>query len=271
MPSTTPAITRRYYPRLSEIASIDDMPAYLSFLQNGINTIFSKIHYKNLQYTKSPNGDAAFYSLDIVSNKKLSISLPGGIDLVLNPDATDANISAFPVSLQYEWGILGFINGINLKTFKFTPREFFDLGLKVFKLTEAQLLAHVLNNFVTPANSSTNSYQQVVNDINSKFNTAIIPPHNEDEDIVGFVERVKQQGNFDDTLGFVLFQLYILGSNEQTTKNNIEKFYEIIVPGGIENYLRELITPKIKAKFQLSAGIEFPRNILKPLSTCLYS
>ena len=38
MPST-PAITRRYYPRLSEIASIDDMPAYLSFLQNGINTI----------------------------------------------------------------------------------------------------------------------------------------------------------------------------------------------------------------------------------------
>lgn len=141
MPSTTPAITKRYYPRLSEIASLDDMPASLSFLQNGINAIFNKIHYKNFQYTKSPNGDTAFYSLDIVSSKKLSLSLPGGIGLVLNPDATDVDISAFPVSLEYQWGILGFINGINLKTFKFTPKEFFDLGLKVFKLTDASYKA----------------------------------------------------------------------------------------------------------------------------------
>ncbi len=265
MSSTTPAITRRYYPRLSEIASMDDMPASLSFLQKGIDTIFGKIHYKNLQYTKSPNGDAAFYSLDIVSSKKLGINLPGGIELVLNPDATDSYISSFPVSLQYEWGILGFVNGIDLKTFKFTPKEFFDLGLKVFKLTDAQFLAHILNNFVTPANSSTNSYQQLVNDINAKFNTAIIPPYNDDENIVDFVERIKQQGDFKNTLGFVLFQLYILGTDEQKTKGNIESFYNIIVPGGIENYLRELITPKIKASFKLTAGLAFPRNILLPV------
>lgn len=69
-------VVARYYPRLSEIVTIDNMPEFLSFVQNGLNDIFDKIRYKNLQYSKSPHGDAAFYSLDIVTGNTIRMPLP---------------------------------------------------------------------------------------------------------------------------------------------------------------------------------------------------
>lgn len=74
MPNVVP--TSRYYPKLSDIVTIDDLPEFLSFVKNGLNSIFDKIHYKNLQYSKSPFGDAAFYSLDIVTGSAFRMPLP---------------------------------------------------------------------------------------------------------------------------------------------------------------------------------------------------
>ncbi|MCK9217943.1 MAG: hypothetical protein M0P77_08535 [Firmicutes bacterium] len=97
---------QRYYPKLSEIITIEDLPEFLSFVQDGLNAIFDKIHYKNLQYSKSFRGDAAFYSLDIVTRKPIKLALPFDMALVLNPDMDgDNNISSFPITIEYEWKI----------------------------------------------------------------------------------------------------------------------------------------------------------------------
>lgn len=69
VPAPVPAA--RYYPRLSEVITVEDLPEFLSFVQGGFNAIFDKIHYKNLQYSKSYRGDSAFYSLDIVSSNPI--------------------------------------------------------------------------------------------------------------------------------------------------------------------------------------------------------
>ena len=59
MPATKP-VTKRYYPALSEVITVDDLPKFLHFAETGLNTLLDKIHYKNLQYSKSIRGDAAF-------------------------------------------------------------------------------------------------------------------------------------------------------------------------------------------------------------------
>ncbi len=56
MPTTQPPIPKRYYPRLSEVMSIKNLPEFLSAVESGLNSIFEKIHYKNLQFSKSVNG-----------------------------------------------------------------------------------------------------------------------------------------------------------------------------------------------------------------------
>ncbi len=77
MPNTsTPVVKRRYYPTLSSIVSENDFPEVLGFIKDGIVNLFEKIHYKDLQYNKSPRGDAAFYSLSIISPNRIDIEIP---------------------------------------------------------------------------------------------------------------------------------------------------------------------------------------------------
>ncbi|WP_213189124.1 hypothetical protein [Cloacibacterium caeni] len=109
---TQKSIVPRYYPRLSSVVSEQDIPDILGFIKTGVVNLLNKIHYKDLQYSKSAKGDAAFYSLSIVSNR-LDIEVPGTeIFLILNPDLTlggDSHISAFPITVEYEWKILGYL------------------------------------------------------------------------------------------------------------------------------------------------------------------
>lgn len=172
MPSTP--VANRYYPRLSEVITVDDLPEFLHFAQVGLDTLLDKIHYKNLQYSKSHRGDAAFYSLDIVS-KNIGIDLPFGLRFVLNPDTDgDPAISSFPVTLQYQWEILAFLRSFNLQSFAFTSEAFYELGLQIFRVSDDQVLAHTLNNFVQPSSNTVTAYQQLITDINAIYPAAAL-------------------------------------------------------------------------------------------------
>ena len=263
MPNIVP--TARYYPKLSEVVTIEDLPEFLSFVQDGLNAIFEKIHYKNLQYSKSKNGDAAFYSLEIVG-RKLAIPLPYDMALVLNPDLTGNNdaISSFPITLEYQWEILAFLKSFDLQGFSFTLEDFYTLGLKVFRISEDQVLAHILNYFVEPINSQTTKFEQFVLDFNSIFpNTPLtLPVLPSVNSVVGAVNALNIPNK---NVPILLFGIYILDSDLDVTKNKLQQFYNVMVPEGIEAYIKKLIIPKAKATLALSAGIEFPEKILRPV------
>jgi hypothetical protein len=65
--------------------TVDDLPDFLDFAKEGLESLLDCIHYKNLQFSKSARGDSAFYSLDIVT-QHIGLPLPFGLGLVLNPD-----------------------------------------------------------------------------------------------------------------------------------------------------------------------------------------
>lgn len=122
MPTPAP-VTPRFYPTLDTVITEQDIPEILGFIREGLVSLLGKIHYKDFQTKKSINGDAAFYSLQIVSPKKLAIEIPGtGIALVLNPSIEDSNISAFPITVEYQWKALGLI-----KAFKSDRSSYFTV------------------------------------------------------------------------------------------------------------------------------------------------
>ena len=122
------AITLRYYPSLVDLVDKKKVPAFLHIFLFGDPDdstkpgALSKIHYRNLQVTKSSKGDSASYNLELVTKKKIDYELPGGVSFVLNGDGTE-DVSAFPISLQYQWAILGFINEIDVIEMNFTNRS----------------------------------------------------------------------------------------------------------------------------------------------------
>jgi hypothetical protein len=152
IPITKPTTTR-YYPSLSEVITVDDLPEFLHFAADGLNLLLDRIHYKNLQYSKSQGGDSAFYSLDVVT-ANIGLNLPFGMRLVLNPDEQgDSSISAFPVSLEYQWEILAFLRAFKVNNFAFSPQAFYELGLHIFKVQ--RVIVKKSDNFILLSSEST--------------------------------------------------------------------------------------------------------------------
>lgn len=128
-------IIARYYPTLDTVITLDELPEFLNFLKTGLASIFEKVHYRDLQFSKSPYGDSAYYSLDIVSKKRLDIELPGAdIFIVLNPEVDDSGISSFPITIQYQWPILEYIRSFNLNTFNFSIESYYNLALQILEI-----------------------------------------------------------------------------------------------------------------------------------------
>lgn len=264
MPATK-VVTRRYYPALSEVITIADLPEFLHFAENGLNQLLDKIHYKNLQYSKSQRGDSAFYSLDIVTNN-IGLDLPFGMRLVLNPDVDgDSTISSFPISIQYQWEMLAFLRSFKVENFAYTPEAFYELGLQIFKITEDEVIAHILNYFVEDSDTE-NKFEQLLQAVNIVYHTNLALPPNEEPTVDAVVGLINSNVNIPKSVSAVMFGIYIVQGGEAQTRERLQQFYNRIVPNGIEDYIKQLITPKLRATLKLSAGIAFPRSILKPVN-----
>jgi len=268
-PPITPTVVKRYYPALSSVVSLDDFPESLGFIKQAIEQLFDKIHYKDLQYKKSPKGDAAFYSLTIVSNK-LAIELFGsGVSLVLNPDEsgnTDFNISAFPVTVEYQWKILAYLRSFDLNNFSFTPQEFFELGLIILNVSEEQAMAQFINTFTVPANATTLPLEQFVNDLKLYNSDPTIQTLNltitANTKLKEVAQAINQHTQKYSTL--YAFGAYLLKNDLDDTKEKLTQFFKKFIPDDIESYIKDILVPKAKVTLTVSAAIEFPRNILYP-------
>ncbi|WP_293787273.1 hypothetical protein [uncultured Pedobacter sp.] len=264
MPTAKKAVINRYYPALSEVITVDDLPEFLHFAENGLDQLLDKIHYKNLQYSKSQRGDSAFYSLDIVTSN-IGIDLPFGMRLVLNPDLDgDSSISSFPVSLQYQWEMLAFLRAFKVQNFAFTPEAFYELGLQIFRITEDEVIAHILNYFVEDKETET-KFEQLLDSVNVVYGTNLSFQPDEEPTVDKVVTLINNEASIPKSVSAVMFGIYIADTQGEEARERLQQFYNRLVPNGIEDYIKQLITPKLKATLKLSAGIAFPRKILKPV------
>ncbi|WP_347220134.1 hypothetical protein [Chryseobacterium sp.] len=267
MSNQTP-VTHRYYPRLSSVVTKDDIPDILGFIKDGVTNLLDKIYYKDLQYSKGPKGDSAFYSLSIVS-KRIDIEIPGtGIALVLNPDLkdNDSKISAFPITVEYQWKILAYLRYFSLGNFSFEPQQIFEVALRVLNVTEEQAIAHFVNTFVKPENQDITPLMQFVKDMNAVYggwSGNPIPVPTNATTITEVVQQIfSRAGKY---ASLAAFGAYLLTNDLQETGNKVKTFFKSLMPQDIDEFIKEVVVPKFKATLVLSAAIEFPRSILKPV------
>lgn len=267
MPTPIKTVTSRYYPKLSEVMAVTDLPEFLQFAEDGLNDLLNNIHFKNLQYSKSYKGDSAYYSMDIVS-KNIGLDLPFGLRLILNPDVNgDSNISSFPVSLKYQWGILAFLKTFDMRNFSFNPQGFYELALQIFRLAPEQIVAHTLNNFVSPGNPAVSKFEQLFNDINELYPLANLSlPSDTIPTIASITTQLSQNENIPISVSELIFKTYLTDDNLDITRQKLQQFFLLVAPDGIETYIKQLITPKAEATLTLSAGIEFPTSVLQPVN-----
>ena len=262
--SNNTVVTSRYYPSISSVVNTDDIPDILGFVKEGIIYLFDNLHYKDLQYSKSSKGDAAFYSLTIVSKKRLDFEIPGsGIYLVLNPDFEDYNISSFPITIDYHWKILAYLKVFDLSNFTFSPQDFFESALKVFNVSEEQALLNFINVFSEPVEDGISKLDQFIDDIKIIYPDWNFIPSSSNIELNEIVESLEIYAGVNSSI--TVFAVYILSSDLNESFNNLKAYFKTIFPQDIEAYIKDILLPKISASLILSAAIEFPRSMLQPV------
>lgn len=249
-----------FYQPISNILEVEALPDQLGFVKDGISNLLSNIHYRDLQYSKNARGDAAFYSLSIVSKQRIDVEIPGtGMFLILNPshDPSAPDISEFPIIVSYEWGILAYLRSFNLSNFSFKGADIFDLATRVLGITESNLISHALSVFGISIND-------FVDDLNTFYGTTI-PHPTSSEPIQEVVGLINSEPSLEDA-GVIVFAIYILdGLSDGNTRTNLNNFFSGFFGPSTEEFIKDLVTPKINASLELGVGLEFPRNILVPL------
>lgn len=258
--------TTVFYPPLSSLVQLDFLPEQLGFINTGLSSLLDDLYYRDLQVSKSARGDGAFYSLSIMSKKRLQFELPGtGIYLVLNPSHVSGSFSEFPIKLNYEWPILAYLKRFDLSGFAFTPAAFYDLALQILNISEAELINRTLGIFI----SAPTPINQFVDDVNSFYGTTIPYPSGP-HPIQEVVNAIKNQPSLQGA-AVAVFAIYLLDAiDEGKTLEKMDQFFSSLFVVPTKEYLINLVTPRINASLSLSVGIEFPRNILTPLTAPLH-
>ncbi|MPT32059.1 MAG: hypothetical protein E2600_10430 [Chryseobacterium sp.] len=257
----------RYYPRLSSVVSENDIPDILGFIKTGVVNLLDNVYFKDLQYNKSPKGDSAFYGLSVVS-RELKIEIPGtGIDLVLNPDLSgednDYHISSFPITIEYQWKILAYLRYFSVGNFSFDAQQIFEVALRVLNISEEQAVSHFVNTFVQPEEQDITPLQQFVRDVNSVNDWDIDIPTAATTlpQVIGDIFE-RSAGKY---ASLVAFGTYMATSDLSEASAKVKVYFRSLIPQDIDEFIKDVILPKFRATLLLSAAIEFPRNILKPV------
>jgi hypothetical protein len=264
---TTTPTTYNYYPALSQLISVDDLPDFLGFIKENIQSVFNNIYYKNYCASHNTTGSSAFYRLDIVPRTRLSANniFDSGFTLVLNPDYDDSTVSSFPVTVFWQWEILRYIRNFNLNTFSYTPEAFFDLAIDILGIGKEEILSVATNTFVVSDEPSVSQFEQLVLDINDLYNSNI---EIDDSDEDRYEQLITQVEALNKNVFLTIFELYLLTDNPSETLQKLKDFFNPFFNRDFEGYIKQLFIPKISASLNnITLAIEFPRAWLKPLDS----
>ena len=152
---------------VSDLTSLESIPEELGFVKDGIQKLLNGIFYKDLQFSKSPNGDALFSSIKLICFKKLAVEIPGtGMFLVVNPEvnANSTDYTVIPIDISYKWKILGYAKAFNLANFSFKPADIFDLINAILSLSDERIIEETIAAFFPTSANPINDFVDTIND-----------------------------------------------------------------------------------------------------------
>lgn len=266
----------RYLPPLSVLLSVDNLPANLGFVEDGLNSVFSKLYFKNFHVDSSIHNEEAYYTITIVSKTRLAFSIGEveGFNLILNPDFTDGNTIEFPMSISYHLPILKYIDDFNSTNFDFSFSSIYNLLLEIGDVDEVQLISGLAYNIYGEygEEDEQNPFQVFIDDFNTKNNPVSPIQFNDLGDQISNIEdilnQLKSNGNDFDIFDIVFNDYLSADDDFGNVKTKIEKLFSDILGNFDLDNLSSFLIPKFSASLNsLSLSIEFPRTWLKPVDS----
>jgi hypothetical protein len=258
MPST------KTYPSLKTLLQPEQLPQGLGMLQNGIDQVLGRIFYKDLVINKSKKGDKSNYTFNLVTFDTLGIDIPGtGLKLLLNPSPQIIG-TELPISFNFRFDILKYIQGFNLATFPSTPRDFFKLLIEIADPEENEFLKAVIDIFIEES-EPINKWIYNFNNTHPQQQITVLP--NNDENIyLNLIIDELDRKNID--IYDITYDDYIENLGSLNALTNIEDLFGEFLGMFSVDYLKTFLIPQVFASINgINVAIEFPRSIFIPINS----
>lgn len=257
--------SNQFFPTIKSLVSPSDLPFNLDFLGDTADDFLSKIFYKELKVHGSKYGEKKTYHLDILF-KELSFAIPGTeLRLKINqPTLYNPNLSILPISFEYNYEILKYINGFKLNSTSLDLEEIYNLLREIIYISKQDVIrATIIKKFSGP--SPITDWVTLFNQNHSSNNINPTPDPIEEVYLSNIVQEIENQ-NLD--VFQIIFEDFILASNTEISFNNIEEIFSVFFGMFSKDRLQELLLPKFKISIDnISLSLEFPRNIFTPIET----
>lgn len=257
----------QFFPKLNTVVTLDQLPESLSFVENGLNNLLDDLYFRDLQTSKNREGNKAFYSLKILTYKRIGFEIPGtGISLLLNPPLNTDPVpyfAEFPITVSYDWEILKYVKRFNPENFSSAPGEIFDLVKQVSGFTDREMLELSIIRFTGDYGDPIGAF---IDKINDHFGVSIPYPPIGISDAYDYL-LAKIQQLLGANTSVVIFSVFLLvDSDPDAILERINALFDGILGNKKPiDFIKDLLIPKVNASLELGAGLEFPRNMLIPL------
>lgn len=256
----------KYYPKLSGLFLVDDLPEELAFLTELSTQLLDGIYFRGLHV--SVNGDSASVSrsLELILYKRIGVEIPGvNIEFSLNPDYESGMTgTGIPIVVNTEWPIKSYLSNMGLKNFSGDMSGFYNLGQEMLQADKGAIIGNACATFLTEGD---NPLEQFAIDVNNGgyVSTNIPLPLDPDgdvavQDIIDHIDQYAQS-----TIEEIVYDMYIKDQDEDVENQNLQQFYELSFGSNFASKILDLFIPKISARAELNAGILFPRKMLIPI------
>jgi hypothetical protein len=252
----------KQHPSLANLLDLSALPGAFG----AVDTLASKVRYRNLIVGNSPENDGRFYSLTIVT-RELALDLFGsGMKLIFFPAADEtAGESEIDASFEYRWGILRYLPEFDMSSFAGTGKAFFHIFLELVDITEAQFLTGVVESFIedpAPYQALIDKLKQWQGGNSPLAGLTLSNAPSGSTEIEYIIQQIETSGVdvFESTFEAVIEDLNNLDESVDRLVALFRKWLGSISSDDI----KELLVPQVSASIDaMPVGIQFPSSILR--------
>jgi len=250
------------HPSLSQLLPLDKIPNELEAIRDALASLFDSVYVKNLIASQSYDNSSGFYSMTLTTYNSLGLDIPLAQDLklVLNP-TVDGN-TEIPISFDYSWIILKYINDFNFESFDNAVESVLRILFELAEINEKTFLNELINTFYPGANALVDFVTQ----FNSVHTDALATLNDTNASFDNQVEYLSQQiGSLDiDLLKFAYDTLLNVGDEGlDRLKKLFARYFD-----NIEKNIKEALTLQFRMAInEISVGLQFPHKWLQPVYT----
>lgn len=266
---SVPAIAQNRLKELYTLEPCDNLACSEKVFKSWVDSLAGNHFVSDVQHSGSPSGDGVFLSFALFSRySPLRVNLPKSplwIEFGTPVKSANGRYKTSGLAMELRQNIRAYTRSFKPAEFDYSPYSYFRLGCTIFKLSDDQLVAHILNFFVGNNKRGTDKIELLIEDVRKKKGNRIVSadiPRNNFQQLISELKKAQPD------LFRLMYDVYIHDKNKDKELKNIDEFFRIMSNRNIIDEINDYINISMKLNLGEKVRLLVPQSwIVSPADT----